>query len=232
MKKDNGEKISENTRKMYYSTILSYFREELENEHEIKQLYYEEFKKSVNKVDKQIENRKKQPLKINYQDLINFIDTKIPKDTLDYIVLYLHSRFPLRSDFMTLKIKNYKSKIDNYWHINKKLIVFNHRTKNTESIQLNIPVEFMKQVLSVLKGIKKNRIFLIVNALNEPFTKSCDYSKYIKRVCRRNGLPELSPTDFRKIEATSRKELIEQMNEALKIQGHSLETEQKYYHHT
>ena len=214
------------TRKKYYAIINAYFTNTQKND-SIKEIYYKEYDKYCLKID----NSPQKELKINYDDLYEKIFSIKEKDYNCFVALYMQLQYPLRSDFKSVKIRNYNKSTDNYLDLQKNTLVFNKRTKKDDFITFDIS-EDLQHIRDYINTIleDEDREYLFVNTQGNRIES--DYSKFLERCCRKHKLPNLTINDFRHIYVTrfiGNSIDVEEIKRHNKKLGHSLEVALKFY---
>jgi len=206
-----GEPIMNNT-KMTFFKLVRTFLGLLENNNilpdifkkmnfnELKDEYYKKIEEYKKKYAKECKDEK---LKITYEELEELL-MKPEYYNKDYFVpLYLHFKYPVRTDYRTVKINNYDYKNDNYIKFKKKHIIFKGRMKNTPGTTIMLSKEDWKCIGEyITKNKKEGQEYLLIQKNKNQLSSSSSYAKYIKRCCNQIGIPELTTTDFRKISDT------------------------------
>lgn len=216
-----------NTKYGFYKILISYFTRCLDKP-EIKEKYYEKY--IENKLLLEDPNKPK-ILKVSYEEFYNFVMSLYEKDIDSFIPLYLQMICTVRTDFKSIKIKNYNPEKDNYINLKKKQIVFNSRTKNTCAYTHILTNENLSYIKTFIEDAIKKRDYLFVNKFGNPMSSSC-YTKFITRCFRDNCFTILTINDIRHVivsEAFSGMINNKEIKEQCEKLGHSLTDALKYY---
>lgn len=128
----------------------------------------------------------------NNRVLKTFSSLKYKGDDNDYkrLLLNLYIKYPpLRTDYCTVKLKNYNKKEDNYYE--KGVIYFNHLIKNDNTLTINLE----KEEQEMFEKIKNEKEFLFKEVSND---MSNDFVRAIRKYSFELIGEHLSINDFRR----------------------------------
>lgn len=158
----------------------------------------------------------------NLQTKIDVID-----DLESRIILTLLNNYPvLRSDYNTIKIRDFDEKSDNFYK--EGVIFFNKLVKVDNNIDIKLEEKDKKIIDDYIRTLNRDTLFRLTNISS--------FCKWIKKVSNKYLAKDYTITDYRKIyptkklsEAKSVKEFVETQKEIAKLQNHSVGVQTQYY---
>lgn len=224
-----GKIISISTKKNYFSTIISYFTLIL-NEDTIKKKYG----KKYDEYSKKIEETPNKKLYISYDKLMEKIMSIKDNDYNTFVPLFLQCKFALRSDFRTVKVRNFNRSIDNFIDLNTHSLIFNKRTKKHDYIRFDLKKELKEKyeyIIPYINEVIKSRDYLFVNTQGKNMSTT-NYTDFMKRCGSKIELPYLTANDIRHAFVTKyigNEEFANQVEKNNNQLGHTINTALKYY---
>ena len=164
---------------------------------------------------------------ITYKELEEFVETLEQQERL-LLLLYLKVG-ALRSDYCTIKINNIDTKKDNYLDIKNKSFIFNELVKTKEKIEIKIPLEIFKEIISFIDQ-NTFREYLIEDEFGNPFTNN-GFSTYVFQFMSGTG-KKIGIQMIRKIVATEQNKTVqfpEVIAQNSRNMGHTPEYNTDYY---
>lgn len=151
------------------------------------------------------------------------IYSRMVNGTLEKVLICLHLNHPLRSDYYTIKIRNYNIKSDNYY--SNGVIHFNEMVKVNRSFSIKLSEDSTEVVNSYIRGLPENESSLF------PWKNSNSYTQAVRRISSEVFGEPFSINKYRHLKdfPNAIKDIYSELNERALSMNHTLATHVSNY---